>query len=84
VTLTVALTSFAVVFPAELPDKTALAGLMLGSRYRPLNVFVGVAAAFAVHVVLALRVVPVRLVTLIGAAVMAVLAVVSLVSAITG
>jgi len=50
----VALTCFAVVFPAELPDKTALAGLMLGSRYRPPYVFVGVAAAFAVHVVLAL------------------------------
>jgi Ca2+/H+ antiporter, TMEM165/GDT1 family len=41
-------------FPAELPDKTALASLMLGSRYRPLYVFTGVAAAFAVHVVLAL------------------------------
>jgi len=54
VTLTVALTCFAVVFPAELPDKTALAGLMLGSRYRPPYVFVGAAAAFAVHVALAL------------------------------
>jgi putative Ca2+/H+ antiporter (TMEM165/GDT1 family) len=52
----VALTSFAVVFPAELPDKTALASIMLGSRYRPLYVFAGVAAAFAVHVALALAV----------------------------
>ncbi|HEX9031611.1 MAG TPA: TMEM165/GDT1 family protein [Streptosporangiaceae bacterium] len=50
----VALTTFAVVFPAELPDKTALASLMLGNRYRPVYVFAGVAAAFAVHVVLAL------------------------------
>ena len=50
----VALTAFLVVFPAELPDKTALASLMLGSRYRPAFVFTGVAAAFAVHVALAL------------------------------
>jgi len=54
VNLAVAATTFAVVFPAELPDKTALASLMLGSRYRPTYVFTGVAAAFAVHVVLAL------------------------------
>jgi Ca2+/H+ antiporter, TMEM165/GDT1 family len=41
------------IFVAELPDKTALASLMLGTRYRALWVFTGVAAAFAVHVVLA-------------------------------
>jgi Ca2+/H+ antiporter, TMEM165/GDT1 family len=50
----VAATTLAVVFPAELPDKSALASLMLGSRYRPPYVFAGVAAAFAVHVALAL------------------------------
>lgn len=50
----VALTTFGVVFAAELPDKTALASLMLGSRYRPIYVFTGVAAAFLVHVTLAL------------------------------
>ena len=44
---------FGVVFLAELPDKTALAGLVLGTRYRASHVFVGVAAAFAVHVALA-------------------------------
>ncbi|KUF20033.1 TMEM165/GDT1 family protein [Streptomyces silvensis] len=44
---------FGVVFLAELPDKTALAGLVLGTRYRASHVFAGVAAAFAVHVVLA-------------------------------
>lgn len=49
----VAVTVFAVIFPAELPDKTALASLVLGSRYRPGYVFAGVAAAFAVHVGLA-------------------------------
>jgi putative Ca2+/H+ antiporter (TMEM165/GDT1 family) len=46
-------TVFAVIFTAELPDKTALASLILGTRYRPLYVFVGVAAAFAVHAVIA-------------------------------
>lgn len=51
--LAVIATAFAVIFPAELPDKTALASLVLGSRYRPIFVFTGVAAAFSVHVVLA-------------------------------
>ncbi|WP_046775052.1 TMEM165/GDT1 family protein [Streptomyces yangpuensis] len=46
--------AFGVVFLAELPDKTALAGLMLGTRYRASYVFAGVAAAFAVHVALAI------------------------------
>lgn len=46
-------TVFGVVFLAELPDKTALASLILGSRYRPAFVFAGVAAAFAVHTILA-------------------------------
>ncbi|OAH16404.1 TMEM165/GDT1 family protein [Streptomyces jeddahensis] len=44
---------FGVVFLAELPDKTALAGLVLGTRYRASYVFAGVAAAFAIHVALA-------------------------------
>jgi Ca2+/H+ antiporter, TMEM165/GDT1 family len=52
--LAVAATVFAVIFLAELPDKTALASLILGSRYRPAYVFAGVAAAFAVHVGLAI------------------------------
>ncbi len=51
--LTVAAIVFGVVFLAELPDKTALASLMLGTRYRAGYVFCGVAAAFAVHVALA-------------------------------
>lgn len=45
---------FGVVFLAELPDKTALAGLMLGTRFRASYVFAGVAAAFLVHVGLAI------------------------------
>jgi putative Ca2+/H+ antiporter (TMEM165/GDT1 family) len=51
--LAIAATVFAVIFVAELPDKTALASLILGSRYRPSHVFAGTAAAFAVHAGLA-------------------------------
>ena len=51
--LTIAAITFGVIFLAELPDKTALASLMLGTRYRGSYVFAGVAAAFAVHVALA-------------------------------
>ncbi|MFG3317085.1 TMEM165/GDT1 family protein [Streptomyces sp. NPDC048171] len=53
ISLTVTALVFGVVFLAELPDKTALAGLVLGTRYRASYVFAGVAAAFALHVVLA-------------------------------
>ena len=48
-----AVSSFLVVLPAELPDKTVLACLVMGSRYRPGYVFAGAGAAFAVHVLLA-------------------------------
>ena len=51
--LTAAVTSFLAVLPAELPDKTVLACLILSSRYRPGFVFTGAAAAFAAQVVLA-------------------------------
>jgi Ca2+/H+ antiporter, TMEM165/GDT1 family len=51
--LTVAVTSFLAVLPAELPDKTVLACLILSSRYRPGYVFAGAAAAFATQVILA-------------------------------
>jgi putative Ca2+/H+ antiporter (TMEM165/GDT1 family) len=51
--LAILATVFGVVFVAELPDKTALASLILGTRYRPVYVFAGVAAAFLLHVVLA-------------------------------
>ncbi|MEU8984983.1 TMEM165/GDT1 family protein [Streptomyces sp. NPDC048558] len=53
ISFTVTAVVFGVVFLAELPDKTALAGLVLGTRYRASYVFAGVAAAFAVHVALA-------------------------------
>ena len=44
---------FATVFVAELPDNSGLASFVLGTRYRAGWVFAGAAAAFAVHVVLA-------------------------------
>lgn len=46
-------TAFGLIFVAELPDKTAVASLVLGTKYPARWVFSGVAAAFAVHVVLA-------------------------------
>jgi putative Ca2+/H+ antiporter (TMEM165/GDT1 family) len=49
----VAGTAFLIILPSELPDKTVFACLVMGSRYRPVFVFAGAAAAFAVHVALA-------------------------------
>ena len=45
-------TVFAVTFVAELPDKSLFASLVLGTRYRAGQVWLGVAAAFAMHVIL--------------------------------
>ena len=44
---------FAVIFVGELPDKTMLASLVLATRGRPAAVWLGSAAAFVVHVVIA-------------------------------
>ncbi|TQM81833.1 putative Ca2+/H+ antiporter (TMEM165/GDT1 family) [Saccharothrix saharensis] len=46
-------TAFAIVFLAELPDKTMVATLVLTTRYRAWPVFVGVTAAFAIQCVVA-------------------------------
>ena len=54
--LAAAAMSFLVILPAELPDKTVLASLVMGSRYRPCFVFAGVAAAFTVHTAVAVAV----------------------------
>jgi putative Ca2+/H+ antiporter (TMEM165/GDT1 family) len=51
--LGVFLTVFAVTVVAELPDKSLFASLVLGTRFRPLWVWLGVACAFAVHVTIA-------------------------------
>lgn len=45
--------TFLAVLPAEIPDKTILACLILSSRYRPSVVFGGAAAAFLTHVIIA-------------------------------
>ena len=47
---------FPLVFLGELPDKTMFASLVMASRGRPLAVWVGAAAAFAVHVLIAVSV----------------------------
>jgi putative Ca2+/H+ antiporter (TMEM165/GDT1 family) len=47
------LSVFAFIFVAELPDKTALASVVLATRHRPLPVFLGAALALAVQSVVA-------------------------------
>jgi Ca2+/H+ antiporter, TMEM165/GDT1 family len=46
-------TAFILTFLAELPDKSMFASLVLGTRYRPSWVWAGAAAAFAVHMAIA-------------------------------
>jgi putative Ca2+/H+ antiporter (TMEM165/GDT1 family) len=46
-------TVFGVIFLAELPDKTALAALVLATRHRPLPVFLGTSLALTVQSVIA-------------------------------
>lgn len=45
--------TFLLIFPAELPDKTFIATLVLSTRYRRLHVWIGVAVAFAVQCAIA-------------------------------
>ena len=45
----VALTVFALILPAELPDKTMVATLVLATRFPPLPVWIGVTVGFAVQ-----------------------------------
>ncbi len=51
--LLIGLTVFGVIFVGELPDKTAVASLVLGARYRPAPVLAGVSTAFLLHVTVA-------------------------------
>ena len=46
-------TAFVLAFLAELPDKSMFASLVLGTRYRASWVWTGAAAAFAVHMAIA-------------------------------
>ena len=47
--LKVVLIVFALQFLLELPDKTMIAMIYMGTRARPLNVFIGGAVAFTIH-----------------------------------
>jgi putative Ca2+/H+ antiporter (TMEM165/GDT1 family) len=51
--LSVVLLVFAIIFVAELPDKSLFASLVLGTRYPAKLVWLGTAAAFLVHVIIA-------------------------------
>jgi putative Ca2+/H+ antiporter (TMEM165/GDT1 family) len=56
VQLNVVLAVFPIIFLGELPDKTMFASLVLSTRGRPILVWLGAAAAFAVHVVIAVTI----------------------------
>jgi len=47
------LSTLALIFVAELPDKTAFATLLLATRKQPLAIFIGVAMAFVIQSVVA-------------------------------
>ncbi len=49
-------TVFVIIFLAELPDKTMIATLIMGSRHRPILVWAGATLAFLVHVTVAVAV----------------------------
>jgi putative Ca2+/H+ antiporter (TMEM165/GDT1 family) len=56
VDLAIVVAVFPIIFLGELPDKTMFASLVLSTRGRPLIVWLGTAAAFAVHVVIAVTI----------------------------
>ncbi len=51
--LAVVVAVFPIIFLGELPDKTMFASLVMSTRGRPVIVWLGAAAAFTVHVVIA-------------------------------
>ena len=51
--LAIVATVFPIIFVGELPDKSMFASLVLATRGRPRSVWLGAAAAFGVHVVIA-------------------------------
>jgi Ca2+/H+ antiporter, TMEM165/GDT1 family len=53
VDFSIALICFPIIFLAELPDKTMFASVLLATRGRPVQVWLGAAAAFSVHVAIA-------------------------------
>jgi putative Ca2+/H+ antiporter (TMEM165/GDT1 family) len=52
----VALICFPLIFLGELPDKTMFANLVMATKGHPLQVWLGAAAAFVVHVVIAVTI----------------------------
>ncbi len=56
VQLGVVVAVFPIIFLGELPDKTMFASLVLSTRGRPAIVWLGAAAAFAIHVVIAVTI----------------------------
>ncbi len=52
----IVVTVFALVFVAELPDKTMIATLIMGSRYRPVLVWLGATLAFGIHATIAVAI----------------------------
>ena len=52
--LSLGLSVFTIIFLLELPDKTALAALLLATRHRPLPVFIGTCAAFFIQSAIAI------------------------------
>jgi len=56
VQLAVVFAVFPIIFLGELPDKTMFASLVMSTRGRPATVWLGAAAAFLVHVVIAVTV----------------------------
>jgi Ca2+/H+ antiporter, TMEM165/GDT1 family len=56
VSLSVLLGVFPVIFLGEVPDKTMFASLVLSTKGRPVMVWLGAAAAFAIHVAIAVSI----------------------------
>ena len=54
--LSVVATVYAIIFVAEIPDKTMIATLIMGSRYRPHLVWIGATLASGVHATIAVAV----------------------------
>jgi len=54
--LTIIAAVFPLIFLGELPDKTMFASLVMASRGRPLSVWIGAAAAFTLHVIIAVSI----------------------------
>src|ERR1700749_4020118 len=52
ISISLVLSTFFIIFIAELPDKTALAALILAFRFRSRDVILGAGAAFAIQTII--------------------------------